>query len=221
MKHLPGRFFGVVYQVATTRGEISTASWIAVNALHMMLIMHMAVLVAGTIVLSEISLMYSFLWAISLLLIGAMAWRPDWIHAITDLVGRLHSPFAAKLHAGLDLLTNITLRRKLEVTLALGSSWMLHLGAWSLFAEAHPALSPHDGIRMCALYTLAWLAGYLSFITPSGLGVRELAFAALAWEYPPEVIAYGMIIGRLSLLTIDLVLGLLFLRTDRSFRETS
>lgn len=220
MKHLPGRFFGIVYQVATTREEISAGRWIAANALHMILLMYLAVVVSLTVILAEEAIFFAVFWAVGSLLFGALAWRPSSIRSVKRFMELLHLPFAAKVQGALHLLTKIEFHRKLEISLVLLLSWLFHLIAWAFYAEAHPDLAGGDGIRLCALYTLSWLAGYLSFVTPSGLGVRELAFTALANEFTPGAIAYGLILGRLSLLAIDLILGLLFLRTDHRFHET-
>ncbi len=57
---------------------------------------------------------------------------------------------------------------------------------------------------------LAWFVGYVSLLTPSGLGIRELVFVWLANEFPPDAVALMAVIGRISLLAIDLVMGLIF-----------
>lgn len=52
----------------------------------------------------------------------------------------------------------------------------------------------------------AWAAGYLSFLTPSGLGVREAALAAmLAQAYPLPAAVVGSLVYRLALTLGELV----------------
>jgi uncharacterized membrane protein YbhN (UPF0104 family) len=63
---------------------------------------------------------------------------------------------------------------------------------------------------MCAYYMVAWFVGYVSLLTPSGLGVRELVFAWLAKDFPPDAVALMAVVGRVSLLAVDLALGLAF-----------
>jgi uncharacterized membrane protein YbhN (UPF0104 family) len=78
-----------------------------------------------------------------------------------------------------------------------------------------PGVGPLDGLVLCALYSLAWALGFLVIVTPSGLGVRELAFAAMARDFPPEIIAYTVVVARLGLLGADMLLGLFSLWIGR------
>lgn len=221
MKHLPGRFFGIVYQVATTRGQIPATRWIAANTLHMMLIMFLAIMVSVAVLLANKSVTIAAAWTAGGILFGTVAWRPNWISSFGNLLRRSHFPFAEKICIGLSLLADIEPQVKLKVSFTLLLSWLLYLAAWAFYASAYPDLSPMDGIRMCAFYTVAWLAGYLSLVTPSGLGVRELVFAALSTEFSSGAVAYGLILGRVSLLAIDLILGLVFLRGNQRYYDTA
>ena len=63
---------------------------------------------------------------------------------------------------------------------------------------------------LCALYVIAWMAGYFSLVTPSGLGVRELVFVFLAHRFPPDAVAGLAIFGRAMLLVADILLGAIF-----------
>ena len=94
-------------------------------------------------------------------------------------------------------------------------SWLIYLGCWTGYSWAWPGLSPIDAVWLCAFYTLAWFAGYISLITPSGLGVRELVFIALAKDFPPDIITGITISGRIILLLVDLIFGLFFIKTLR------
>ena len=84
---------------------------------------------------------------------------------------------------------------------------------------AWPRLSAFDGTVLCAMYTLAWFIGYVTLISPSGMGVRELAFALIAHRYPPDVIAGMAIIGRVMLLATDVFLGMAFARAGNPARQ--
>ncbi len=102
----------------------------------------------------------------------------------------------ASLNAGLRLLkrppTHLTLRYRdlLMVTLFWSLSWIV--AGFGFFLLTHaivttplpPTLAP----LAIGIYALGWDVGFLSFITPSGIGFRELAIAAL-------MVAAGVTIG--------------------------
>ncbi|HZC05163.1 MAG TPA: lysylphosphatidylglycerol synthase domain-containing protein, partial [Ktedonobacterales bacterium] len=93
----------------------------------------------------------------------------------------------ASLNAGLRLLkrapTRLTLRYRdlLLITLYWSLSWVVagvgfYLLTRSIVSTPLPAALPALAI---GIYALGWDVGFLSFITPSGIGFRELAIAAL------------------------------------------
>ncbi len=97
------------------------------------------------------------------------------------------------------------------ITAVLLASWVLYFSAWTFLGKAWPAFSGLDLIKLCALYTLAWLFGFLSMITPGGLGVREGAFAVLAHGLPADALVLLMVVARLWMFIVELSLFLVFL----------
>jgi uncharacterized membrane protein YbhN (UPF0104 family) len=65
-------------------------------------------------------------------------------------------------------------------------------------------------MQLCAFYMVAWFVGYVSLLTPSGLGVRELVFAWLAKDFAGDAVALMAVVGRINLLFVDLFMGLAF-----------
>jgi hypothetical protein len=60
-------------------------------------------------------------------------------------------------------------------------------------------VSPNEILPVLGMAALAWVVGYLSFLTPSGLGVREAMLTALlATLYPLPVAIVASLIYRLS-----------------------
>lgn len=100
---------------------------------------------------------------------------------------------------------------KIKVLACFTAGWVIYFVAWAGYGAAWPELRPTDGIWLCALYTIAWLAGYLSFLSPSGLGVRELVFITLAHNFPDDAVAGMAILGRTTLLLVDIILGIAFI----------
>lgn len=212
MKHLPGRFWGIAYQVAVTRGQIAASSWLAANLLHMLLMMYLAVVISGAALIGTHSLLLAAAWVMFWLAACIVPWLPRCRLRLTAVTLPGRWPFARKLQDAVSTLFSIRPRVFARVVFVLFSSWVIYLAAWGLYASAHPSMDFADGVRMCALYSVAWLAGYLAFVTPSGIGVRELVFAVVSSGFPSSAVAYGIVIGRLSLLFIDLALALLFIR---------
>lgn len=210
MRHLPGRFFGIAYQVSVTRNEVPAGKWIAINGIHMLLVMYVGVAVSVSVLVG----LGSVLAGVALLAAGhaaALLLRPAWLVEAGRRIAMMRFPLAGRigmLVARAGEMDAGAWRRAVWLALL---SWTVYFIAWVLYAAAHPQLDARDGLMICAIYSMAWLAGYLSLVTPSGLGVRELAFVTLAMQLPPSVIAYSLVVGRLSLLVTDVLLGAAFL----------
>jgi uncharacterized membrane protein/uncharacterized membrane protein YbhN (UPF0104 family) len=99
-------------------------------------------------------------------------------------------------------------------------SFMLFMLGWFFYALgsffvaiSFSFINPHDIIFILSLFVLSWLAGYVLFVTPMGLGVRELALTATLSLFIPlsfaTVIAVltriAMILGELLFLLISLI----------------
>jgi hypothetical protein len=206
MRHLPGRVWGVAYQSAT--GGASVAEWVGVNAMYTVLSSASAVWISLTIY----SATRDAIAGTAVFALGALAyfvcWSPRVFAALTWLLSNL--PFAGKLAAALSAFGTVPLRLKWRLLLLLTVGWAIYYASWAGYGLAWPGLAPQAAIAMAALYTLAWLIGYLSFVTPSGVGVREFAFVLLAQDYPPDAVAAMAVFGRIILLLVDVVLAATF-----------
>lgn len=210
LKHLPGRVWGVGYQWTAGNSVSSIGGWVMVNLGHMLLATYFALWSAWV----ALALMSGVAWGLMALLGGLIAYLLCWrltasrvLHqAITRLPGRIGS-LATR---ALETMAAVPAPARWSIFILFCASWSLFYLAWAAFGLAHSSLDAAEGVRMCAYYMIAWFAGYISFLTPSGLGVRELVFAWLAQDYSVEVIALMAIVGRTSLLAVDIILGLLF-----------
>jgi hypothetical protein len=210
MKHLPGRVWGIAYQ-STSSKAASVAAWLSVNAVFMVLTTGFAVWVAVT----TIGFMQAPLFGLAGFCIGLLAYAIGWHRRVLAfgcaLLMKIRWRTFQQLGEALGAYALSSTALKLRVFVFFFLSWLVYLGAWAIWGVSWPGVGPSDGVVLCALYTVAWLVGYLSVVSPSGLGVRELAFAALAHRFSPDVIAGVAIIGRASLLLIDIAMGLIFL----------
>ena len=209
LKHLPGRVWGIGYQWAANPAIGSFQNWVLANLAHLLLAAYFALWIAalvlaflhvvwsGMVVLLAGGICYSAGWRIASLL-ASRRW-PNWI---PDRLARVRDGIGASL-----LRASSADRSRIFVFFLVGS--LLYYVSWYLYGESYPSLGAKNGMQLCAYYMVAWLVGYLSLLTPSGIGVRELAFTWMAKDFSGDSIAYMAVVGRASLLAVDLVLGLI------------
>lgn len=207
LKHLPGRVWGIGYQAALGRREGAASSWVVVNLVHMAAASYVALALAAFVItwqhapgaalalaaaaVAGYGLALPVLARLGPVLAADSGWRARasrFLALFTLDLGSWAAVFAVFLAAGL-----------------------LHYGSWVMYAGVIGLGSLDQALALCALYMLAWFAGYVAFLTPSGIGVRELVFVALASGHAPEVVALMAVFGRASFLAVDVLLSLPFL----------
>jgi uncharacterized membrane protein YbhN (UPF0104 family) len=113
------------------------------------------------------------------------------------------------LNSGLRVLKRdpikLTLRYRdiLFVTLAWGASWFVAGSAFFILLLALWSNTPLIAWPICiGIYALAWDIGFISFITPSGLGFREGAIVGLfALAFSPPLLLPGGLAAIVALLS--------------------
>ncbi|KPK72576.1 hypothetical protein AMJ87_04470 [candidate division WOR_3 bacterium SM23_60] len=71
---------------------------------------------------------------------------------------------------------------------------------------------------MVSIFAVAWVIGFVSFITPAGLGVREGTLSLLLANYVPTGIGIiAALLSRIWLTVIEVLLFLFFVRKLRSY----
>lgn len=216
MKHLPGRIWGVAYQSASGH-RATLAEWVSITAIYMVLTTWFALWVAA-IVLGCVA---GWLWGALAFIVGGafyvFAWNARLFSWVLAGVRTLPLRALTRLCDALQPFAGVDAAFKRHVGYWFLASWLVYLLAWVGYGMAWPTLTAADGVWLCALYTVAWFAGYASLISPSGLGVRELVFVLLAHRFPPDAVAGMAVLGRVVLLAVDVVLGAAFL----PFRDMS
>ena len=213
-KHLPGRIWSIAYQAAMGE-KASLGQWMTVNGFFIVLSIWFALWISGVV----LALAWSFFSAFFIFLLGANIFYIIWSKSTLNILINILSKFNARIFNQVLLgflyysKTDSSVKGRIFTLFLL--SWLIYLGCWTGYSWAWPGLSPIDAVWLCAFYTLAWFAGYISLITPSGLGVRELVFIALAKDFPPDIITGIAISGRIILLLVDLIFGLFFIKTLR------
>lgn len=209
MRHLPGRIFGVIYQVKNGNDFASPSQWIVGN---------FAYILTSTWLAIALSLFALFLFGVDIfaLYIGLffIFLMPLLVFLFKKFLGVLKIKSVQLKNIVSNIIKAIDRLWSAYGFAALGwalLSWLPYTIAWALLGESFSDLGWQVGIQLGALYTLAWAVGYFSLITPGGLGVRELVFAFLAIHYPAEIVAYTAIAARVGLLSSDLIIGGFFI----------
>lgn len=209
MKHIPGRVWGIAYQSATGR-RVALRQWASINVIYMVLTTGVALWVASTVV----GCMFGMVWGVMAFTTGLMiyfgAWHSSRIDTLLNLVRRVPLHVCERMADALQPFAEVGTRFKWCLLLWFGASWLVYLLAWGGLGLAWPGSSFADGVFLCALYTVAWFVGYISLVSPSGVGVRELVFVLLAHRFSPDMVAVMAVLGRAMLLTVDVLLGVIF-----------
>ena len=208
LKHLPGRVWGIGYQWAANSRIGSFQNWLLANLAHLLLATYFALWIAALVLM----LLQGAGFGLAVFLAGSAGFALSW--SIVSWLSKRQWPawVPARLAAFRDATGSAVARAtpgvRAKIYVFFLASSLLYYASWYLYGESYPPLGARGAVQLCAYYMVAWLVGYLSLLTPSGLGVRELAFAWMAHDFPGDSIAYMAVVGRASLLAVDLALGL-------------
>lgn len=207
MKHLPGRIWGIAYQAAMGN-RASMVEWVSVTSVFMVLSTGFAVWVAASV----LGFMFGFLWGMFAVIAGAaiylFLWQEKPLSYVLLVLNKL--PLLKRLTSALVPFVAVDAKFKANVGFWYIISWVVYFMAWMGYGMAWPSLTPIDAVWLCAIYTVAWFVGYISLVTPSGAGVRELIFVLLAQNFPPDAVAGMAVLGRLTLMLVDVIFFSLF-----------
>jgi len=207
-KHLPGRVWGIGYQWMAGGRTASLGSWVQANLLHTLLATYFALWSSAITIAFFVRPPVGGLVIVAGILGCVPLWSaPSLLTALPWIGPKVRRRFGDD---SLRASTLVAPADKLRILLLFAASWLVCYASWYVIGMAYAPLGGAGGMRMCAYYMIAWFVGYVSLLTPSGLGVRELVFAWFAQDFPSDAIVLMAIVGRVSLLFVDLLLGLLF-----------
>ena len=181
LRNLPGRFWGVMYLVNETQNRFTAASMVRANVDFMLYSMAFNLLMATFLLLAvTVDVRLAVIAAGAGVALLALTIR-------VNAVGRLAARFSRLLQARLPNFTSgsVTAPRlgwhvAITVSSLFVAVWFCYLSVWWALPEVFPILRNVNIWLLCASYSLAWVLGYLTMITPGGLGIREAGFFALA-----------------------------------------
>ncbi|MEO9115137.1 MAG: hypothetical protein ABI311_03135 [Gemmatimonadaceae bacterium] len=210
LKHIPGRVWGVGYQWAAGRSAGPLGNWVLVNVGHMLLATFFALWSSAV----ALGFSRSQLWGLLAAVGGGSGYIAAWSlissRRLLGWVGLLRGRFGKLSSAVVDVFSSTPISVRVKIFLFFSFSWMFYYASWFMNGLAYPPLGAAGGVQLCAYYMLAWFVGYVSLLTPSGLGVRELVFVWLAKDFPGDAVALMAVVGRIGLLAVDLIMGLAF-----------
>lgn len=213
LRYLPGRFWGIVYQINASQGYIPAHRLTRANLDFMIF----SLIASGFVSILIIANQYSWPphYRIGILVIGIVLIGGALLGGINRILSTCKRLFRIRNHRFYTFF-NMLAEEKISPPQLLKAgflfllSWALYLCGWALLENVYPQFSEADFIALCAFYSLASIMGVLSAITPAGMGVREAIFLLLALNsQPPEVVAFFALFGRLWLIIIDLALLLI------------
>jgi glycosyltransferase 2 family protein len=197
IRHVPGRFLGVAYQATLPLPGLSPAAMVHVNIMQILAGIGGNVLMGAGIVsfctgapVVGAAVAALTLPAMMLLLTArAPARLRRWALErgpvrLREVIGEA-TPAVRKL----DLLKAVLVQM---------AGWLPYLTAWHLLGRVFPPLANQALVMLAASYSLAWAAGFIAFVTPGGLGVREAVFMLLgSLGAPREPLAFLTVFARL------------------------
>lgn len=215
VRHVPGRFWGVIYHISEVTHIISPTSIIKVNIDYTFIFLAFNIIIPLAIYLAvRVEVSIAIIVFIFFLFIVTVGLRMNWIYPfLRYIVCSLPTKLTEKIKPYLRSYSKqYSWKTVLRVVVLLGIAWIFYLLAWQSFRFIFPDLTDINIYLLCASYAIAWSIGFLSMITPSGLGVRETVFVFFVMDFGPiENTVLLAIFVRIWLLLIDIILGTIFM----------
>jgi glycosyltransferase 2 family protein len=210
VRHLPGRFWGVAYQVNSARKRIPSLTLVKINVDFTLIFLAFNTLFPLVIIVFyQANLTFSLLLFVAGSSFLVLCLRFDWTRFFLMLIGSfLPKRFADSVQNYLSAeKKKYPWRSLITIMLLLMVGWLCYLLAWKSFNGIFPFFENDNMIVLCAIYSLAWAVGFLSMVTPAGLGVREATFVFLAGSVATQsTMALLALFARVWLLVIDMIL---------------
>jgi len=181
LRHLPGRFWGVMYLVNETHTKIPAASMVRANVDFMLYSMSFNVLVAAVLFLTVTTGPgVAVICGVTGIVAMSVALRHNWIGSIAGVVAKFMPARMQPFTSAVATQAQLSWPAIVGISVAFVLVWGCYLSIWWALTQVFGILGDVNIWLLCASYSLAWVIGYLAMITPGGLGVREAGFFALA-----------------------------------------
>jgi hypothetical protein len=214
LRHLPGRIWGISYQVAQTRKSVEVSQWVGINIVFTLASVYFGVACALSVWAFSFgaqTMLLSVFVLLSMYFAGwsALPWR--WLGKGIRVVSFRS---AERIDSILDRLPTRRGGAAFQFLILGILVWGSYILGWICLGHAfNSSLTIFDTLQLWSRYLLAWFFGYISVIAPSGVGVREASFSMLSGDFDKALVAYYLVMARFTLLICDLFWGLVFVRS--------
>jgi len=211
VRHLPGRFWGLVYQINAAREQISPLEMVKINYDYMVISAGLTVVIPTSVILYSVKgpIGVSF-FGVSIFFGGFLLKKNVHILVIQKII-HIFPLQKIQLMQNIHPINSYSLGHIISIFFWGGLGWIFYFIGWRFLGLTFEPFSYSNLYLLCAIYSIAWLIGFLSILTPSGIGVREMVFIILTPDLEPTYAAIIAVIVRLWLLVNDMILSILFL----------
>lgn len=214
VRYLPGRIWGIFYQVQVRDNSVQTHSVVKANVVHFILFTVNSVAVAvSAYVYYDNGITAGFITFATLISLVFLVLKTSLLQRIASLAARIS--IREEQPRGVD-------SRDLLILGLLQLEWLLYLMACVLMLPGHVNFT--DALIIASNYVVAWLFGIIATVMPSGLIVREASFLWLCSLFSfgsADMLAFT-IAARILFTFADLVaaaLGVALLRAGRRLEK--
>ncbi len=198
IKYLPGRVWGLVYQLKRLTEQVHMSQGIVASVNHMILTILISMLFLG--------LAFDVPGAWSLMLFGAS------LGLLWTQRGGIAAYLTWVTNIPLTTLAPLPMQTVLGIGTCLALEWAFYLMVWTgLFMLLSMPPEPEMILALASLYAGSWIFGSLVSLVPGGLGVREGGFVMLGLVLgipEPKLMAIA-ILARLILTLAETMTGTL------------
>ncbi len=210
VRYLPGRFWGLLYQISSCRTILPAAAITRAN-IDLMLLALFGNLAVAAIILGVFQSIPFWLALLILVPMGIVLFFPYKDYPIKFFkLFVIRSPFVPQRVKKFVLaLTGSRLKfnQAASIVTIFIISWIFYLLGWSCLGYVFPILCNTNLMVLCAWYTIAWMIGFAAALTPAGLGVREVIFIFMADQgVGSDTLSFVAIFARLWLMAADLII---------------
>lgn len=207
LRYLPGRLWGLAFQISSTHETIPAAILTRANIDFMVFLM-----IGNTsVALSLLSYRKPWPWWVAIIPVigGVSVLCGVFLGGANRIMLKMSAFMPRKVRNTCELISvgQPTFFRLVGLMLIFLASWVAYMCGWSLLGCVFHSFAGVDFISLCAYYTLACIIGILSVLTPAGLGVREAVFVMLAaGSTDRETLAFFAVFGRIWLMVIEILM---------------
>lgn len=222
ISYLPSRFLGTAYMVNETQKLIPAVSMIRINIELVAMILVYNGFIATAILAYY---MAGASWALTVFVLGTVFFA---LYLRFNLLDRILG-IAAKIAPARIAEKLLAARSKADfdypligaIIALLLTYWVFYTLSWLCLKLTFPILAQTNVILLSATYTLSWIVGFVTLITPGGLGIREVSFVALNAQFMSQFeSSFLSIFLRIWLIVIDICLFLISRTVVQAFPVT-